>query len=61
MDRTILEDTQTQIHLPYPPENGLELYQGVEYYINYYNEEKVHHTLKETPSEIYKRSLKNAA
>lgn len=44
-----------------PPEDGLELHNSVEYYINYYNEEKVHHTLKETPSECYQRSLKNAA
>ena len=44
-----------------PPEDGLELYQGVDYYINYYNEEKVHHTVKEIPSERYKRSVKNAA
>ena len=44
-----------------PPEDGLELYQGVDYYINYYNEEKVHHTVKEILSERYKRSVKNAA
>ena len=44
-----------------PPHDGLELHNSVEYYINYYNNEKVHQTLKETPSERYQKSLKNAA
>lgn len=44
-----------------PPENGIELYEGVDYYINYYNEGKTHHTIKETPSNRYWKSLKNAA
>lgn len=39
-----------------PPSNGLELHQGVQTYIQYYNEEKVHHTFKEVPAERYFRS-----
>lgn len=44
-----------------PPEDGLDLYKGIDYYISYYNDEKVHHAVKEVPSDRYKRSLKNAA
>ncbi len=44
-----------------PPEDGHELMNSIEYYINYYNHEKVHHTLKETPAERYERPLKKAA
>ncbi len=44
-----------------PPEDGMELYKSVDYYIGYYNDEKVHHSLKETPSNRYKRSMQNAA
>lgn len=44
-----------------PPDNGIELLEGVEYYINYYNEGKTHHTIKDTPSNRYWKSLKNAA
>lgn len=44
-----------------PPENGIDLLNAIEYYINYYNEEKKHHTIKEIPSNRYWRSLKNAA
>lgn len=44
-----------------PPEDGLELYAGIDYYINYYNEEKVHQTIKQTPSNRYKQSIRNVA
>lgn len=44
-----------------PPENGIELLKGVDYYINYYNEEKKHHTIKEIPANRYQKSLKDAA
>lgn len=44
-----------------PAEDGLELYQGIETYIQYYNEEKVHHTTKEIPQTRYMKSMKIAA
>ena len=44
-----------------PPEDGMELYAGVDYYINYYNDEKTHQTIKDTPSNRYQKSIKNAA
>lgn len=40
-----------------PQSTGIGLYEGVRGYINYYNEEKVHHTFKETPKERYIGSL----
>lgn len=40
-----------------PPTNGLELYEGVRDYIQYYNEEKVHHTFKQVPGERYLQSM----
>ena len=44
-----------------PAEDGIELYKNIEYYIDYYNNEKVHQTIKETPSKRYMSSLENAA
>jgi len=44
-----------------PAEDGIELYKNIEYYIDYYNDVKVHHTIKETPSKRYMSSLENAA
>lgn len=41
-----------------PPENGLELYEGIRDYIEYYNHQKVHHTFKEIPGERYLESIK---
>ncbi len=43
-----------------PAENGIELYEGVRDYINYYNEEKVHHTFKEVPHERYQKSIQES-
>lgn len=40
----------------HPPSNGLELYQNIRDYMNYYNQEKVHHTTKEVPHERYNAS-----
>lgn len=40
-----------------PPEGGLDLYEMVRDYINYYNHEKVHHTTKEVPGERYQMSM----
>lgn len=43
-----------------PPENGMDLYQGVDYYVNYYNR-KVHHTTRRKPNDLYKESVLNIA
>lgn len=40
-----------------PPENGLELYEGIRDYIEYYNHQKVHHTFKEIPRQRYQESI----
>jgi putative transposase len=39
-----------------PPKDGLELYENVRWYIDYYNTEKVHQTIRETPEERYSKS-----
>ncbi len=44
-----------------PAEDGLELLDSISYYIGYYNDEKVHHTFKEIPTQRYAKSLQNAA
>lgn len=41
-----------------PPANGLELYEGVKGYIEYYNHERTHHTFKEIPGVRYRKSMK---
>ena len=41
-----------------PPANGLGLYEGIKWYIEYYNHEKTHHTFKETPGIRYRQSMK---
>lgn len=43
-----------------PAQDGFELYEGVEKYINYYHN-KVHHTTLETPNARYENSIRNAA
>lgn len=44
-----------------PADNGLELYEGVQNHISYYNQ-KTHHSTKQTPNKKYQESLKlNAA
>lgn len=40
-----------------PPKTGLDLYQGIKNYIQYYNYQKVHHTLKEIPANKYQKSI----
>ena len=40
-----------------PPANGIELYEGVRAYIQYYNHEKIHHTLEQIPGECYQKSM----
>ncbi|AVR47102.1 hypothetical protein C7S20_18630 [Christiangramia fulva] len=40
-----------------PPENGLELYEGIRDYIEYYNHQKIHHTFKEIPGQRYQESI----
>jgi putative transposase len=44
-----------------PPEDGIELYMGIDYYINYYNNEKVHHSFEEIPADRFMKSINNAA
>ena len=44
-----------------PAEDGLELMNNIGSYIRYYNDEKVHHTFREIPSQRYMKSMKNAA
>lgn len=41
-----------------PPKDGLDLYLMIRDYIQYYNEEKFHHTFKEKPSERYRNAMK---
>jgi len=43
-----------------PADDGLELYEGVQDHIAYYNN-KTHHTTKQTPNDRYKMSLKNSS
>lgn len=44
-----------------PADNGLELYEGVQNHISYYNQ-KTHHSTKQTPNKKYQESIKlNAA
>lgn len=48
------------IHLN-PADNGLELYEGVQNHISYYNQ-KTHHSTQQTPNKKYQESIKlNAA
>lgn len=39
-----------------PPKDGLELYENIKWYIDYYNKEKVHQTFSEVPEERYTKS-----
>lgn len=43
-----------------PSEDGIELYQGIESYISYYNN-KTHHTTKQKPNDRYSESLNQIA
>lgn len=42
-----------------PPKTGLDLYQGIKNYIEYYNHKKIHHTLKQTPHYTYQKPIDN--
>lgn len=43
-----------------PCDNGLELFEGVRYYIEYYNQKR-HQTIKKTPNEAYQESISKQA
>jgi len=43
-----------------PAEDGFELYQGIEEYMAYYNE-KIHHTIRQSPNERYQNPIQKAA
>jgi len=43
-----------------PAEDGFELYEGVQNHIGYYHD-KIHHTTRETPNNLYEKSIRNAA
>lgn len=43
-----------------PAEDGFELYEGVQNHIGYYHH-KIHHTTRETPNNLYEKSIRNAA
>lgn len=45
----------------HPAENGLELYEGINEYISYYNTEKVHQTINEIPQKKYLEKNKYVA
>lgn len=42
-----------------PPDDGLDLYEMIRDYIQYYNEMKFHQTFKERPSVRYRNAIKN--
>ena len=43
-----------------PADDGFELYQGIEEYMDYYNE-KTHHTTRQSPNERYQNPIQKAA
>lgn len=46
----------------YPASDGLESYQGLRKYFDYYNNERRHQSLKkQTPATVYQQELKNVA
>ena len=40
-----------------PAEDGIELHEGVKQHIEYYNNQKVHHTFKDIPAKRYDKSM----
>lgn len=42
----------------HPAEDGIELYEGIQNHIGYYNQKK-HQTLKESPDNLYQKSMEN--
>ncbi len=48
------------VYLNPAPEDGFELYQGIEEYMVYYNE-KIHHTIRQSPNERYQNPIQKAA